>query len=291
MIEYTGQREWIEGRGILAWLAFFFVELGAGTFIMSSISGSLLGMFLGWLICAVLGGGLHLLYLGHPLRSWRILISSGWRTSWISRGLYFVTFFLVLGLTHIILTQWVSPVPGLLIAADIFAFFTVMYGGFAMNYVNNIQLWNSGLLPVLFGIAGLWGGGGLTLLAMLVTGGTSLADVEKQIWIFLASYILLVVIYLISAVHRGMAGKYSVRMIVSGRWASLFWIIVIGLGMVLPSGVIIYRLSSGFAAVPLALLYASVILELLGDLSLRYCIFRCGFYSPLLSSTNLWGYK
>ena len=67
MASYTPQREWIEKRGALLWFAFFFIELGAGTFMVSSISGSLSGMLVGWLICALLGGGLHLLFLGKPL--------------------------------------------------------------------------------------------------------------------------------------------------------------------------------------------------------------------------------
>ena len=95
MVNYTPQTEWIEKRGILLWLAFFFIELGAGTFLISSLFNSLLGMIIGWLVCAVLGGGTHLLYLGHPLRFWRIYVSSGWKTSWISRGMYFVSLFLL----------------------------------------------------------------------------------------------------------------------------------------------------------------------------------------------------
>lgn len=284
MIEYTPQKEWIEKQGILVWLAFFFVELGAGTFFISSILGNLLGMLLGWLICAVLGGGLHLLYLGHPLRSWRILVSSGWKSSWISRGLYFVVFFLVLGAIHIILNQWGSPAFGLMIATDILAFLTVIYGGLAMSYIHGIPLWNSGLLPVLFGMAGLWGGAGVTLLTMLGTGGTARGGVEELAWIFLGCYILLVIIYLMSATYRGTTGKFSVREMVAGRWASVFWVVVVGLGMALPLGVTITSLVVGLISRPPALLSTIIIFELIGDLSLRYCIWRSGFYSPLVSS-------
>ena len=34
MAKYTPQTEWIERRGVLLWLAFFFIELGAGVFFM-----------------------------------------------------------------------------------------------------------------------------------------------------------------------------------------------------------------------------------------------------------------
>jgi formate-dependent nitrite reductase membrane component NrfD len=284
MVEHTPQKEWIEKRGLLVWLAFFFVELGAGTFFISSILGISLGMVFGWLICGVLGGGLHLLYLGHPLRSWRILVSSGWKSSWISRGLYFVVFFLVLGAIHIILNRWGSFALGLMIVTDIFAFLALIYGGLAMSYVHGIPLWNSGLLPVLFGMAGLWGGAGVALLTMIGTGGTARSGVEELAWIFLGSYVFLVIIYLMSATYRGTTGKFSVREIVAGRWASIFWVVIVGLGMAFPLGVTITILAAGFISIPSALLSTIIIFELIGDLSLRYCIWRSGFYSPLVSS-------
>src|SRR4030042_5282647 len=101
MVKYTPQKEWIERRGVLLWLAFFFIELGAGIVFVASFFNSFITMLTGWLICAVLGGGLHLVFLGRPLRFWRIVFSSGWRTSWISRGLIFVVLFLVFGLINI----------------------------------------------------------------------------------------------------------------------------------------------------------------------------------------------
>ena len=80
----------------MLWLAFFFIELGAGMFFVASFFDSLLAMFIGWLVCGVLGGGFHILFLGKPARFWRMVFSSGWQTSWISRGLSFVILFLIL---------------------------------------------------------------------------------------------------------------------------------------------------------------------------------------------------
>ncbi len=163
MVSYTPQTQWIEKGGIKLWLAFFFIELGAGMFFVASIFGNLPAMWIGWLLCAVLGGGLHMLYLGKPLRFWRMLLSSGWKTSWISRGLFFVTLFLILGLIHMALLQMEIRFTPLLAAADAFAFLAVIYGGFAMNYVNGIPLWNTALLPILYVVSGLWGGAEVTL--------------------------------------------------------------------------------------------------------------------------------
>ena len=288
MVKYTPQREWIERRGILLWLAFFFIELGAGMFFVSSFFNNLWGLFIGWLICAVLGGGTHLLYLGHPLRFWRIFISSGWKTSWISRGLYFVAFFLVLGAVHIALLLWATPAIPLIIVADIFAFLVIIYGGFAMNYVNGIPLWNTALLPILYVVAGIWGGAELMLATGLATGATGLGlavAVEEWIRILLVGFIIILVVYLVSVRYGSLAGVVSVREIAFGRWAPLLWIAVVALGMALPLGVVIISLLAGLAATPVALLYIAIFCGLLGDLATRYLILRCGYYHPVVPSS------
>lgn len=285
MIQYTPQKEWIEGQGILLWLAFFFIELGAGTFFVSSIFSSLWGMFIGWLVCAVLGGGCHLLYLGHPFRFWRAVLSSGWKTSWISRGLIFVLLFLMLGAIHMGLAQWVTPFLGLLIVADVLAFLTIIYGGFAMNTVNGIPLWNTAILPMLYLVSGLWGGAGLTVAIGMASGVTAAMALEEWARIFLVTFILILAIYLVSVRYGTSAGVTSVREIVRGRGALPFWFVVVLLGVVFPLAVGINSLVSGLEAMP-ALLYIAIFCELVGDLVLRFEILKQGFYSPLIPSSS-----
>ncbi len=55
MVSYTPQTQWIEKGGIKLWLAFFFIELGAGMFFVASLFDNLRAMSIGWLLCAVLG--------------------------------------------------------------------------------------------------------------------------------------------------------------------------------------------------------------------------------------------
>ena len=52
MVKPTPQKEWIERRGILLWLAFFFIELGAGVFIVSSFFLNSAAMTWGEMPCA-----------------------------------------------------------------------------------------------------------------------------------------------------------------------------------------------------------------------------------------------
>jgi formate-dependent nitrite reductase membrane component NrfD len=282
MVKYTPQREWIEGRGILLLLAFFFVELGAGAFIVASLYGNLTAAFIGWCLCGVVGSGCLFFHLGHPFRFWRMVLSSGWRTSWISRGLIFILLFLALGGIHMILTLWASPVPALLIVACVFAFCTIAYVGFVMSYVNSIPLWNTPLLPVLYTVLGLWGGFGVTLLTLLGSGAAAeTAGIEQGSRIFLVAFVFIVLLYLSGIRYQGASGKVSVREIVSGVAAPIFWVVVVVFGMALPLGVALGTWFLGLA-LPGLLLSVVVLLELLGDLMFRYCILRCGFYAPLV---------
>ena len=95
----------------------------------------------------------------------------------------------------------------MLVAANIFAFLTVIYGGFAMNYVNGIPLWNTALLPILYVISGLWGGAEVTLGIALASGemGVGMA-IEEWIRILLIGFILLIPVYLMSVRYTSLTG-------------------------------------------------------------------------------------
>jgi len=71
MVDFTPQREWIDRQGLLLWLAFFFSEIGAGIYLVSLFLGFRAGSLIGWLTCALLGGGLHLGYFGPRHRKYQ----------------------------------------------------------------------------------------------------------------------------------------------------------------------------------------------------------------------------
>ena len=287
MVSYTPQTQWIEKGGIKLWLAFFFIELGAGMFFVASVFGNLRAMSIGWLLCAVLGGGLHLLYLGKPLRFWRMAFSSGWKTSWISRGIIFVSLFLILGLIHMVLIPSATRFTALLAATDIFAFLTVIYGGFAMNYVNGIPLWNTALLPILYVVSGLWGGAEVTLGIALGSGAIGVGPgIEEWVRLLLIGYLLLIPVYLMSVRYTSSAGQVSVRHMVLSAWSPLFWIGVIILGMAVPLAAVINSFLIGLTAGSMPFLYAAIFSGLIGDLAMRYLILKCGMYAPLIPSSG-----
>lgn len=281
MVKCTPQTEWIEKKGVLLWLAFFFIELGAGAYFIGSFFNSPLTRFIGWLVCGLLGGGLHFLYLGRPFRFYRMVAKP--QTSWISRGMIFVSLFLLLGLVNIILNLY-SITSGVLSALTIvLSFLVVIYGGFAMCCINGIPLWNTALLPILYVISGLWGGAGITVGVAAATGSEHLLSaVEQWTHLLLIGYIILIFTYLLTISYGSVAAKTSISQIVKGKGWHVFWIVVVIIGITVPVGMMVANTQSA----PVAILYITLLCELLGDLGMRYLILKYGFYNPLIPTTT-----
>ncbi|RJR38756.1 MAG: hypothetical protein C4576_21825 [Desulfobacteraceae bacterium] len=279
MVKYTPQREWIEERGMLLWLSTFFVEVGAAAFIFGALLGSAGSMIIGMIMCAVVGGGLHLADLGRPLRFWRILLSSTWKTSWIVRGIWSINLFVVFGAMYLALALAGIEVSLLLILAVVFALCTILYFGFLLSYVKGIALWNNGLLPILVLVISLWGGLNVFALYLLLSGvGTD--AVRLWSWIFPVLVLFTLFFYLMGVRYRGTGGGASFNEFVSKR-RGLFWVGIVLLGLVFPATV---KLIDAFASgLPGLLVGIAVLLELGANLSLRYCIFKCALYEPVIS--------
>ena len=123
------------------------------------------------------------------------------------------------------------------------------------------------------------------LATALATGATGLGlAVEEWIRILLIGFIILLAVYLISVRYGSPAGGVSVKEIAFGKWAPLLWVVVVALGIVLPSAVVILSFIAGLEATPVALLYIAILCGLIGDLATRYLILRCGYYHPIVPS-------
>ena len=281
MIKYTRQTEWIDRKGIFLWLAFYCGGLGGGLYLVSLYFNSLWGMFISWLIILVLKGGCHLVYLGKPLRFWRIVLKP--QTSCVARGLILVVLFVGFAGVQLALSYWL---PGsaweviFKVLAGIAAFGVAMYTGFALNVIKAVPFWNSALLPVLFIAFGVLGGLGLSVLIALGGGDIDIAAAEVGVrWLLIINAIL-IVMYLWTATYMGPTAKYTVMEQIRGSLASIFWVGVVLLGIVIPIAI---SITSYFAGeVSSALLLIAVISEIIGGLALRYVILKAGIYRPLL---------
>ena len=280
MVRSTYQTEWIARRGVLLWLAMYAGGLGGGLYLVSLFFDSLIGMFISLLIIVGLKGGFHFAYLGKPLRFWRILFRP--QTSWLARGFIFVVFFIGFAAIQLMLSYWL---PGtvweilLRVLAGLMAIGLIFYTGFVLNTVRAVSLWNSPLLPLLFAVCGLLGGFGLSTVIALYGGHVDLHAAEAGGKGLLVINALLIAFYLWRAAQKDETGRKSVMDQIRGMAAPAFWIGVIGLGIVAPLAVALFSYFSG-EVIP-AVLIAGVICEIIGGLSVRYCLLKAGLYKPL----------
>ena len=281
MTTYTPQQEWIEKRGIFMPLAFYFGSLGGGLYLVSLYFDSLLGMFIAWLIVGGLKGGSHLIDLGRPFRSWRMVFRP--QSSWISRGLILVILFL--GLVPVQLffsyffpgTIWESIFK---VLAGLAALGTCAYPGFTLNYVNAIPLWNSAVLPILFIACGFLGGIALLLVAGVLGGNVDLTMIEFGSLVLLIITVMLIIVYTWCASHAGPSGGKALKEILKGRSSPIFWLGVVLVGIIMPFTFI--ALGYNGMHVSKLLLLSGALGEIICGLSLTYAILRSGAYSPLI---------
>jgi formate-dependent nitrite reductase membrane component NrfD len=285
MINYTRQSEWIDRRGLFLWIAFYAGGLGGGLYLVSLFFNSLWGMFISWLVIAVIKGGAHLIYLGKPMRFWRIVTRP--QSSWLARGFIFVMLFIFFGAAQLAFSYWLPDTAGEIIfkvLTGISALVVAIYTGFVLNTVKAVPFWNSSLLPLLFVLCGILGGFGVSVI-IAINGGNVNIDIAEtgSRWLLIANA-LLIAIYLWLAAGREATGKQSVMEQIRGSNAFIFWTGIVVLGIIIP---VIIGFSSYFVGeVSHGLLIFGVTCEVLGGLALRYCVLKAGAYSPLVARAN-----
>ena len=286
MTKGNRQSEWIDKKGILLWLAFYTGGLGGGLYLVSLFFNNLWGMIIGWFIVAGLKGSFHFIYLGKPIRFWRLVMHP--QTSWLSRGLAFVLGFAGLGLIQIILSTFLPEQTTLImvfkILAGIMALCVATYTGFVLNNVKGVPFWDSPILPLLFVACGVLGGFGMTVAIAVFSSSVNMAAAEMGSRIMLIINVFLIAIYLFAASKKETVGKQSVLYQIRGSISPIFWTCVVASGMVIPGVIAIYSLFSGEATA--AILIIGTICEIIGGAMLRYCVLKSGMYNPLLTVKN-----
>jgi formate-dependent nitrite reductase membrane component NrfD len=297
MVKPMHQREWIERRGVMIWIAETFTSLGAGLYLVSLFIHSWWGLLVGWLIIMFLKLPIHIAYFGKPWRFYRTMppFSNAWKTSWFARGILFSVFFGTFGFIQLVFGQPdLANLIGHSVADPIYYTFGVLaglnalgtgiYGGFIMNYVKGIPFWNQGLLPVVFILAGVADGFGLTMAVGLAGGDASVAWAETGSSYLLIINILLIIVYLISARYMSEVAKISVRELLAGPTAFMFWGGLIVIGMAIPAVISLVNLAST-GEVSSVLLIIAIVAHTLGAFALKYCLLKVGIYRPLLPKT------
>jgi formate-dependent nitrite reductase membrane component NrfD len=136
------------------------------------------------------------------------------------------------------------------------------------------------MMPFFFVVSGFLGGSALAL-----AGRMNNANVLQFVQILVLVYAAVVVAYLWNAWNQLGASKYSIQQMVKGggMLSIIFYIGVVLMGIVLPVATVIISFVSTADLTPL--LAVAIAGVLIGDLSMRYLIMKCGTYTPLIPPT------
>ncbi len=267
------QKDWIEGKGLWLLAAIYFGGVGGGLFIASVLVNWRLGLLIAVGITAILKGSAHLMFLTHPWKFWRIFRRP--QTSWVSRGIYFVFFFIIFGLAY----YFMGGVP-LQVLSVFFAFCLVIYTGFVLLASRPISFWNNPLLPILFVSVSI--ASGISLAEIIHTfspqdiGNPELLKAAGPWGVSITA--LLLFVYLAGNFYSSVTAKESLTYLLKGPLALLFYGGVVFLGLLLP--LVIFILVH-FAMVPSSALAIAGISELIGAFILRYSILKVGMSAPV----------
>jgi formate-dependent nitrite reductase membrane component NrfD len=286
MVKHTPQEEWIEGKGILLWLAFFFSEIGAGIYFVSIFLNFKPGWLMGWLVSLVMGGFIHLAFLGKPLRTWRIFLRPA--SSEISRGMWVVLLFAVIGFFQVLPVvvsglPWSGDSSVLKVFMGILCILLITHGFSTMGVVRALPMWNSSMMLPLSLISGLWVGSQATELMHLV-GGHDITVAEIWARWSLLGYMGALLIFLWGGFHSSETTRMSIKGILTGGFSTYFYVGVVAFGLLIPLIITLFAWGDEAATMSGGLLCLRFICVMIGDLAMRYSIMKGALYSPLIQN-------
>jgi len=277
MTKDTPSRDWSHGSGAFIAIAFFCGGAAGGLYLLSLYFNNMWGMLIG-LLFAVAMGLADMAHLGNKAIVWRIAFRPG--SSWISRGFLLVVMFIGSAAIQMAISYWApGTVPETLfkVVAGIAAFGVAAYSGFVVSYVSCVKFWHSAIMPVLFIVAGLTGGAAILMVINSLTNSIPFDTLKSFYTAILLVYAAIIAGHLWISTYNSKTAKNSVKMIVAGNLAVLFWGVIIIIGIAVPLIIgLAAKADSG------ALFITSTVCVLAGNLALRYTILRAGMYPSLL---------
>jgi formate-dependent nitrite reductase membrane component NrfD len=231
--------------GFIAWYLFL-AGLGSGAFIFSAL--------LDWkfpalkkirryaLIIApatIIIGLLLLMFdaeggLKNPLRFALLLTNFGSVMTW---GVVFLAVFVIIALIVLLLDVRNYRIPlWLNVLGVIFALCVALYTGVLLGVCKTFPLWNTAILPILFLVSALSAGGAIILLAGALLAPeefNQIKSLKKFHYVLPPIELMLLAALLFITFSNSTAGAASVLNLVSGPYALIFWLGLVGLGLVL----------------------------------------------------------
>ena len=297
--KYNGQLQHGQLQHGWGWILaayLFFGGLGAGAYVIAALNGLLGGIESAttvglWIAFpAVLVGSLFLIAdLGVPSRA--VLAGVKPKTSWIARGFWIISIFMVLSFFHLVLDRFTNvgqPLINLIASVGIlFAVGTAAYTGILLSASKGIPFWRSGALPVVFVASALVTGQFAIMLGVVLfvdgLASESLGTMALQA-IFLVILEVLAIIFFLQSAYREPDSRESAERLLRKR-SFVVGDLILGLAVPIVLMFIVYR-SPGHASVPF-LASLGALLGILGGAALRQAILLCG----ALPTLNIAGFE
>ena len=288
----VGRRGWVSNSVYLL-LALFFGGIGAGAALLAlglgrAHSG---GYFVAGYVLAVGGKGFfHLLFLGNPWRFWRAVCRP--QTSWISRGIIALSLFSVVGLGYMLGPLW-GLLPALAGAEPVLAglcavllTFLLVYDGFLLNNATAIGAWHTGLMVILFPVFSALGGAGVLGALYGPLHGRVPLDIHAlhQVEAVLLAVGAFVLASYLTYLYADPFLRTSAWEAIVGRLRWVFWLVVVGGGIVAPlvvAGLSVRR------PVAIGVMATVALVAVVGDYAFKYVIFSIGGYRQQHASPTL----
>ncbi|MEM2839928.1 MAG: NrfD/PsrC family molybdoenzyme membrane anchor subunit [Thermoplasmata archaeon] len=285
---FGGRRKIRDGALLIA---LFLGGIGAGQFVVSTwLFDYPLSAVIGLLFVGVGKSAAHLIYLGRPVRFYRLFMKP--KTSWISRGLIAMIILLVFGAGYLAPLYGFDWLPwgttdmlgrAIWLVAVAAAFVVMVYDGFVLASCKSISSWHTMLLPVMFFAYAVAGGLAMTGLTYLIDAGVvvdldSLASLDL---LLLGAMLFLVVFYVMNLASSDVTAKESLRMLLMSRTAVFFIGLAIIVGLILPLTLVLFHTIEISDSIAQTLLAVTALLELAGDISVRHSILKAGLHMPV----------
>jgi formate-dependent nitrite reductase membrane component NrfD len=273
--ELTAQEEW----GWLLALDLFLGGMGGGLFLLFLNFDLPPSIAFVSIVLVALGAVVLMVELGHPLRAWRALCKPF--SSWISRGVFSVTLFIVFAFLYSAagsdVVSWLAldndaARKTIGVIAAVSALMVTLYPGFVLAASPSIPFWNSPFLPLIFACHSLLVATGLLfLVAPLGFDSGKLPDISFLGALLIVVNLVLGAMHLGNSKRAGLAAREAVRRLNQGSLGVMFRLGVIVLGMIAPLFIVLWM--------PSILALAGLFI-LIGGLLFRYAVLKAGVYVP-----------
>jgi formate-dependent nitrite reductase membrane component NrfD len=280
--DYRPQREWGEGRGILMVVGHFLVGIAGGAWVMGALYGSIAAQAVA-VGLGVLGAFAHLAFLGKPARAFGMMRRV--RTSWIARGFVGLSLFLIGGSAYLAswwlgsdagALRWLSRIANPI--AWVGALTIIGYMGFCYTASKAVPFWHSPLHPAIYIAYAARGG----IAALLLVAAVSGAQPEPQLLYLWVGVTAIVVLFFVLEIQGALAGgnvaaRWSVRDMLAGRLALIFYVGTLIIGLVVP--MLLVGAANRYTPIVLAVIGLA---SMTGDFFMKLSTVRAGVYLPLV---------